>query len=65
MAEIIDLKAILRKVLGQKIDADYEAFLVSEGLDLLATFREIEDPAVRGLIIALVRKIVKAPADSP
>ena len=67
MGDLIELKSRIAQSLGNEETPDFDAFLVAEGLELLAEFRSIEDPAVRQSIMQMVSKIAAAlragPAD--
>ena len=60
MGDLIELKTRIAKGLDAEDTADFDAFLATEGLTLLADFRSIGDPAVRASILQMVGKIAAA-----
>ena len=65
MGDLIDLQSRIARALEDKATPDFEAFLVAEGLELLAEFRSIEDDAVRQSIMQMVSKIAAALRTAP
>lgn len=65
MGDLIELKSRIAQSLGTEETPEFDAFLVAEGLELLADFRSITDPAVRQSIMQMVSKIASALRAAP
>lgn len=60
MDEVVDLRGRVVLRLGEA-DAAFDRFLLDVGLDLLASFRLIADPAVHAAVREMVGTIAAAP----
>ncbi len=60
MGEIVDLQIRLASLLEGNDASEFDAFLVAEGLELLAAFRSIEDASVRRSTLEMVSKVAAA-----
>ena len=60
MGEIADLQIRLASLLEGNDASEFDAFLVAEGLELLAAFRSIEDASVRRSTLEMVSKVAAA-----
>jgi hypothetical protein len=65
MGDLIDLQSRIARVLETEETPEFDAFLVAEGLELLAEFRSIQDPAVRKSIMQMVSRIAAALRAAP
>lgn len=65
MGDLIDLQSRIARVLESEETPEFDAFLVAEGLELLAEFRSIQDPEVRKSIMQMVSRIAAALRATP
>ena len=59
MVEVVDLRTRVVVRVGEP-EASFGRFLLDEGLDLLADYRRIADPAVRAAMRDMVRSVAAA-----
>ena len=60
MGELVEFELRAAQACGEEDTTEFEAFLATEGLALLAEFRSINDAAVRASMMQMISKVAAA-----